>query len=128
MSGEDRAKLDFTIAALESDDPFDGQADVHPDLRAALEWHASRSPRQVWYEREKIMTDLEAEAAAYWYTFSAAPWRPSSLSFFFVSGKVEIASAGCSVRAPARGNAFSLVTLVVVVASFVFCQESCEDG
>ena len=66
-SGEDRAKLDFTIAALESEDPFDGQADVHPDLRAALEWHASRSPRQVWHEREKIMTDLETEAAAHWY-------------------------------------------------------------
>ena len=81
---EDARKLQFTLAALASRDPFaleaaavclhveswrpcaHAQADVSSDLEHALRWQAERSPEEVVSLREATMQALEAAGAEMW--------------------------------------------------------------
>ena len=56
---EDREKLLFTLSAMEKD-PFAIERKLPQDIRAAMDWQASRTSEAVMQEREEIMKVLEA--------------------------------------------------------------------
>ena len=57
---KEEQKLEFTLKALDSPDPFEQQIVLPPDITEAMRWQAVRSPEEVIGEREVIMQRLEA--------------------------------------------------------------------
>ena len=57
---KEEQKLEFTLKALESPDPFEQHAQLPADVTEAMYWQAARSPEEVIGEREVIMQRLEA--------------------------------------------------------------------
>ena len=62
----DARKLGFTLAALKQPDPFQEEIAIDPDIVAALTWQGQRTANEAMAAREKIVVELEREAAVYW--------------------------------------------------------------
>ena len=99
---DDALKIGFTLDAVSGSDPFAQQGEVPLDVRAAIDWHAARTPVAVIRDREACISRLEKEAAALWY---ACVQRCSCLAAsFYGSGAAENVTTGCRLLAQKSGT------------------------
>ena len=75
---DDNQKLEFTLKALTRVDPFVASVELPKDVDEALEWQASRSPKDVMLEREKIIAEVEKAGNIMWETGRCTEWLQNS--------------------------------------------------
>ena len=59
----DEKKIAFTIAALDSPDPFKNTTELNGDVVSAIEWQASKTDAEIYQFREALLTGCEAAGA-----------------------------------------------------------------
>ena len=67
-------KVNFTLAALEADDPFAHKVELSSDRIAALEWQAKHSATEILAAREAVIADIEAKGREFHADGSAKAW------------------------------------------------------
>ena len=72
--GEDDAKINFVLNALDAEDPFKMESVIPKEVEEALAWQASKTPSEVMNEREAILSNLESAGEVMWRNGLCAAW------------------------------------------------------
>ena len=70
----DISKVNFTLPALEAEDPFAHKVEPSGDRIVALEWQAKHSAKEIMAAREAVVADIETKGHEFHADGSAKAW------------------------------------------------------